>query len=192
MSMLRFVPGLVVAACTGSPAEPPITDAETAATTSAVESAVLALAPITVADAPTIAAQYAAAYTPAFAADGRGCATVQSTATTVEVTFACVATTGTLRVEVTSPTTVMATAELTVARLKIDGAAELTVPRDPATPRTLAAELVISGRDRELVATGDASWVANGPCVTLNASGTVAVGDASKTWQIANKTACRE
>jgi hypothetical protein len=202
--MLRFAAAasvsLALAACANSPEEEePVTAAEAAVTQSAVESTVLAFAPITSTDAATIAAQYQMQYGDALHGatnlDG-SCATVETNNLTfVQVTFACTgifATTGTLRLEITSPTTVRATADLMIRSTKIDGVATLTVPAMSSAPRTLEADLVIDGPNRELTSSADASWVVIGKCVTLNANGTTSVGTASRSWQIANKTVCHE
>ena len=199
MSLLtRLAPIAFIAACNGGSAKPaePVSPAEEAVATGAVEGTVVALAPINSTNVTTIAAQYQTDYKFRQAADGGSCATVETNGVTyVQVTFACtgpLATTGTLRIEITSPTTVEATADLMIANTKIDGMAKLTIPASATTPRTYEADLVIQGPQRELDASADASWLVNGNCVTWSANGTVSVGAASKSFAITNKTSCHE
>jgi hypothetical protein len=171
-----------------------ISDAETAATTAAVESTVVALSPVTSTDPQQIVAAYTSQYTQDLAL--ASCATVETdNRTFVKVTFACTGplqTTGTLELAITSLSTVEATAALTIGAVAIDGSLVLTVPASAAEPRTLEGSLVIAGPRRELEADASAEWLVSGNCVTFSASGTVAVGEASKGFAITNRTACRE
>lgn len=199
MSMLRLAPFVLFVACTQpgtSPNPEPISPAETAAATSAVESAIVAISPINSTNAASIAASFQAMYPQVAAADGGSCVTIETNNLTfVTVTFACqglFATTGTLHVEITSLTTVEAVADLTIGNVAIDGSVTLTVPASSTSPRTLDGDLVIAGPNRELVASANADWLVTGKCVTFNASGSVAVGSASKSFQITNRTACHE
>jgi hypothetical protein len=202
MSSMRLAPLLalstsLVACATQGEEEEPVTLAEQNATTSAVEQTVSAMSPITSVNAQSIASAYQMAYSLRNAADGGSCATVETNGLTfVQVTFACtqqlLPITGTLRLEITSTTTVEATADLKVANTDVDGHAKLTVPANAMAPRTLEANLVIAGPQRELSADADASWVVNGNCLTLNATGMTSVGAASRSWQITNKTICHE
>lgn len=198
--MLRLAPfavpvALVACASRSEPAEP-ISTAESAVTTASVESTVVAMSPITSADAATIAASYQAMYPQLNGVDGGSCATVETdNRTFVRVTFACsgpLATTGELMLAITSLTTVEATANLTIGQTAIDGSVVVTIPASASTPRTLEGDLVIAGPERELDASASASWLVNGTCVTYSASGSVSVGTASKTFEITNRTACRE
>jgi hypothetical protein len=197
MSLLRLAPfALGLVACANNqPTGEPISSAESAAATAAVESTVMAVAPVTSTDAASIAASYMAAYPQALAADG-SCVTIETNNLTfVKVTFACTgpfATTGTLEITITSPTTVEATADLTTVNTTINGSLLLTIPASQSAARTLDGDLVIAGPKRELDANATASWVVSGNCVTYSASGNVTVGSASKSYQISNKTACRE
>jgi hypothetical protein len=173
-----------------------ITATESAAMSAATESTVVALSPITSANASAIAAAYTQAYPQPMGADGGSCVTIETdNLTFVKATFACqgpFATTGTLQLAITSPTSVESTSDLTIGSVKIDGVHTLNVPTDPAQPRTFEGQLSIMGPRRELDSESQASWVVTGKCVTFSASGSVTVGAASKSFSITNKTACRE
>jgi hypothetical protein len=179
----------------GDDAEP-ISAIESAAMSAATESTIVALSPITSANASAIAAAYAQAYPQPTGADGGSCATIETdNLTFVKVTFACQGifqTTGTLQLAITSPTSIETTSDLTIGSVKIDGVHTLNVPADPAATRTFEGQLSIMGPNRELDSESQASWTVAGNCVTFSASGSVSVGAASGSFTIANKTVCHQ
>ncbi|HWO18152.1 MAG TPA: hypothetical protein VNO30_05230 [Kofleriaceae bacterium] len=187
---------LSLAACAtdDEPTGEPISSQESAMTQQAVEGTVVAMAPIT----STSPALIAASFRQSFGLGGFGCATVASDDLTfVSVTFSCtglLSTTGTLRVERVSPTTLEATAELTVGNVSLDGQVTVTIPVTPGAERTLDAELTIAGPRRSLAAEASASWTANGACVTYSASGSVAAEgpqrSAAATFEVDGRTVC--
>jgi len=190
---------LSLAACADQEGETgePISSQESAATTAAVEGVVVAMAPAGSGSLATIAASYRAA----FGLGGLGCATVATDDLTfVTVSFSCtglLATTGSIHLQLTSPTKLEATAELTIggaSGVSIDGAFEVNVPADPAAQRSFEGELTIEGPRRTLAADASASWTANGRCVTYSASGNIAAegprGSASATFDVDARTVC--
>ena len=202
ISMLRLVSlsaslcaSLSLVGCATEDSGEPITTQESAMASSAVEGMVMAMAPASGGNVVTIAAAYRAS----FGTGGLSCATVATDDLSyVTVTFACqglLATSGTLRVELESPTQLKATADLTIGELSIDGSALLNVPVNPSAERTLEAELSIDGPRRTLTAEAEASWTANGSCVTYSSSGSVEAegprGSASGSFEVNARTVCR-
>src|SRR5689334_3861123 len=127
LSMLRLVSlslALPFAACVtddaSSSSSDPISKEESAVTTQAVEGTVVAMAPVTSTSPATIAAAYKAAFTAGVAS----CATVATdNLTYVNVTFACtgpLATSGSIHLQLTSPTTIEATSDLMIGGVAID------------------------------------------------------------------------
>jgi hypothetical protein len=117
----------------------------------------------------------------------------------VNVTFACsgaLATTGSIHLELESPQTFQATADLTVGGVSFDGSLLVTVPAIPSTERTFEGQITIMGPRRSLTAEVAAGWTSSGTCVTYSASGSVAAegprGSASSTFDIDAKTLCQE
>jgi hypothetical protein len=185
--MIRFTPltTLLFAACaTEEPAEP-VTEAEAAVTSQAVEDTIVEMSATSSTDLAITAAAYRAI----------ACAVVETDDLTfVEVTYNCTgpfAAHGTIRLERTAPTTLVSTVELAFGGVSIDGSATLTLPVDAAKPRTFDAQLTVTGPRRELETEVHATWTRSGPCATINASGTTSVGSAARAWTITNATACR-
>jgi hypothetical protein len=202
-SFLRLAPlslSLSLVACAtddaGSGSAEPISSQESAMTHQAVEGTVIAMAPITSNNPATIAAAYRAS----FGAGGASCATVATDDLTfVTVTFACtgaLATTGSLELRRTSPTTVEATADLAIGGVALDGSLEVTVPVAPSEERTFEGQITITGSRRTLTAGAAASWTSNGDCVTYSATGNVLAegprGSASAAFEVDAKTVCQE
>jgi hypothetical protein len=187
---------LVACAAQESGSDDAVTAQESAATTQAVEGMVVAMAP---ADRGGPAA-VAAAYHASFGADGLRCATIATdNLTFVDVTFACtgpLATTGTIRLELTSPTTFAATADLTVGGVEIAASLDLSVPLAPSAEGSFDGELVIAGPRRMLTADAHASWVVNGACVTYSSEGSIEAqgpaGSGSATFEVDARTVCRQ
>jgi hypothetical protein len=187
---------LSITACAtdDEPTGEPISSQESAMTQQAVEGTVVAMAPIT-STSPTV---IAASFRQSFGLGGFGCATVATDDLSfVTVTFTCtglLSTTGTLHVERVSPTTLEATAELTVGGVSLDGALTVTIPATPGAERSLDAELTIVGPRRTLAAEAAASWTQAGSCVTYSASGSVAAEgprrSAEATFGVDGKTVC--
>jgi hypothetical protein len=205
LSLLRFVSlsltlSLPLVACVASDddasSSEPISAQESAVATGAVEGAVVAMAPI----ASTSPASIAASYRAAFGAGAASCATVATdNLTYVTVTFACtgvLATTGSVHLQLTSPTTLEAMANLTVGGVEIDGELQLSVPASPSSQRTFEGSLSIVGPRRMLTADASASWIVNGSCLTYSASGNVAaegpVGKGSSTFEVTSRTICHQ
>lgn len=180
----------------GAGSAEPISSQESALTEQAVEGTVLAMAPITSGSPAVVAAAYQAS----FGTGGLSCATVASDDLTyVTVTFACtgaLATTGSVHLQLVSPTKLEATADLTIGGVAIDGSLSVTVPIDPAAERTFEGEISIEGSRRSLTAEAMASWKATGDCVTYDASGSIAAegphGSAAGSFEISGKTVCRK
>lgn len=197
ISMLRLAPlslSLSLAACIADEAgsAEPVSAQEAAVTSQAMEGVVVTMAPITSNNVLAIAASYRLS----FQAGGASCATVASDDLTfVTVTFACagpLATSGTIHLELTSPTTFEATTDLTIGGVAIDGALEVSVPVSPAAPRTLDADLSIAGPRRALTAEGMASWSVTGACLTYSSSGSITAGSAAGSFEVDGRTVCRE
>jgi hypothetical protein len=196
LSLLRLAVlplSLSLVACADEPAEP-LSAAESAATTAAVEGMVVAISPITGTDLTSIAASFQAS----FGLGGLSCATVATNDTTfVDVTFNCtglLSTSGALHIERVSPTSLEATAALTIGGIAINGALLVTVPASPTAERTFEGSLSIETPNRMLAAEAEASWRRVGPCVTYSASGNVVAegprGRAEGTIEIDDHTVC--
>ncbi len=196
LASLSLSLSLVACASDGSGSTEPISSQEAAMTNQAVEGAVIAMAPVTSNNLATIAAAYRAS----FSTGGASCATVATdNLTFVTVTFACtgaLATTGSIDLRLTSPTTFEAAAALTIGGVSIDGTLEVTVPPAPSEERTFEGQLTITGARRTLTADAAASWTASGECVTYSAAGDVVAegprGSASAGFEIDAKTVCQE
>jgi hypothetical protein len=203
ISLLRLVSlscslSLSLVACVSSDSESgsaePISNQESAMTAQAVEGVVLTMAPITSTSPVTLAASYRAA----FGVGGVSCATVDTDDLTyVDVTFACtgpLATTGSIHLQLTSPTTLEATADLAVGGISIDSSVHVEIPATQSSPRTLDASLTIAGPHRMLSADATASWTASGSCVTYTASGSVTAeglaASGSATFEVDARTVC--
>jgi hypothetical protein len=198
ISMLRLLSlsaSLSLVACATEDSGEPITAQESALASSAMEGMVMTMAPASGGTVVSIAASYRAT----FGTGGLSCATVATDDVSyVTVSFACqglFATTGSLRVELESPTKLKATADLTIGDVSIDGSAELTVPTNPSAERTLEASFSIDGPRRALSAEAEASWTASGKCVTYSSSGSVDAegprGSASGSFEVNARTVCR-
>jgi hypothetical protein len=196
ISLLRLAVlplSLSLVACADEPAEP-LSAAEAATTTAAVEGMVVTISPITGTDLAAIAASFQAS----FGLGGLSCATVATNDTTfVDVTFDCnglLATSGTLHVERTSATSLEATADLTIGGVAIDGALVVNVPASPTAERTFAGSLTIETPNRTLAADAEASWRKTGSCVTYSASAEVLAegprGRAEGTIEVDDHTVC--
>lgn len=174
----------------------PISAQESAATTEAVEGVVVAMAPATSGSPSSVAAAYRATY----GTGGAACATVATDDLTyVTITFSCtgpLATTGSIHLQLTSPTQLEATADLAIGGVSIDGALQLAVPLDPSAARSFQGEITIAGPRRMLTADTTASWTSSGACVTYSASGSVAASGparaGSATFDVTSRTVCRQ
>jgi outer membrane lipoprotein SlyB len=197
--LLRLAPlslslSLVACATDDAGSAEPISSQEAAMTQQAVEGAVVAMAPATSNNLATIAAAYRASFT----IGGASCATVATDDLTfVTVTFACggaLATTGSIDLRLASPTTLEATADLTIGGVSLDGSLELTVPLAPSAERTFEGQLTITGSQRTLTVDAAASWIRDNGCVTYSAAGNVVAegprGSASATFEVDGKTVC--
>jgi hypothetical protein len=176
---------LLFAACASEQPAEPVTEAEAAVTSQAVEDTIVTVSAMNTTDLRLVAAGYRS-----------DCAVVETDDLTfVMVTYTCtgpLATHGTIRLELTAPQTVVSTGELAIGGVAIDGSATLTIPADPTKPRTFDGQLTVTGPRRELDAEAHATWIPSGnSCVTINGQGATSVGAASRTWVITNATACR-
>jgi hypothetical protein len=196
ISLLRFAVlplTLSLVACADDPAEP-LSAADSAATAAAMEGMVVSISPITGGDLASIAASFQAS----FGLGGLSCATVATDdATFVTVSFDCsglLATSGMLHVELASPTSFEATAELTIGGLEVNGAVLVNVPADPNAARTFEGSVSIETPNRTLTADAEASWRKTGSCVTYSASGEVVAegpnGRAEGTVEVDEHTVC--
>ena len=159
-------------ACASEPAEP-LSAVESAATAAAVEGMVVAISPLTGGDLGAIAASFQAS----FGLGGLSCATVVTDDTTfVDVSFNCIgllSTTGSLRVELVTPSKFEATAELTIGGIEVNGALVVSIPSNPGAARSFEGNLSIETPNRLLTADAEASWTRTGRCVTYSASANV-------------------
>ena len=185
--MTRFAPlaMLLFTACATEQSAEPVTAAEAAVTSQAVQDTIVTMSATSSADLGVAAASYR----------GLDCAVVETdNLTFLMVTYNCTgpfATHGTLRLELTAPQTVQSTVDLTIGNVKIDGSATLEIPIDQTKPRTFDAQLTVAGPRRELDTEAHATFTVSGPCATINAQGSTSVGAAARTWTITNATACR-
>ena len=205
ISLLRLAPlslslSLVACVADGSGedtgAAEPVSSQEAAMTQGAVEGVVIAMAPVTSNNPSTVAAAYRASFT----AGGASCATVATdNLTFVTVTFACsgaLATSGSIHLELTSPTTFEATADLTIGGVAMDGTLQVTVPASSSAERSFEGEISITGPRRMLTAQAAASWTSTDTCVTYDATGSVVAEgprrSAATMFEIEARTVCRE
>ena len=176
---------VLVAACSASPPEEPLTAEESEAVAKAVEDTVEIVSEVNTADIAVTAATYRRI----------PCTTVDTDRRTfTTITFACTfpfKIEGTVHFERSTPEQLVTVTDLMINKVSFDSATTLVVPRDPTLPRTFDGALVVVGPHRELDSVVTASWVVSGKCVILDAAGFTLINSVEHSFTITGKRICR-
>jgi hypothetical protein len=176
-------------ACATEPADPesttPPTESELASAREGAEEIMTTLAEVELADLSDIADRHR----------HMRCVTVDTDHQTfTTITYACTrpfVKQGTVHFERPAAGLLVTVVDLLVHRTTIDSAATLFIPPDRTQPRTFDGALVVVGPHRELNSAVSATWVPDGRCFLLDATGTITVNGHTRNWTITGKRVCR-
>lgn len=180
---------VLVMACATEPADPeslsPPTEEELTSARAGAEEIVSTVAEVELADLSDIADRHR----------HMSCVTVDTDHMTfTTITYACTrpfVKQGTVHFERPAPGLLVTVVDLLVRRTTIDSAATLYIPPDRTQPRTYDGALVVVSPHRELESAVSATWVPDGRCFLLNATGSITVNGHHRDWTIVDKRVCR-
>ena len=179
-----FLTVFIVIGCATDPPAEPLTAEESEAVTAAVSDTAEQLSQVTTSNLGVVAGIYRLI----------PCVSVDTDRSTfVTVTYDCkfpFKIQGVVHFEKADPETLNTVTDLQINSVAIDSVTTLVVPADPTATRTFFGALVVDGPRRELDSAVVATWVVDGRCIVLDASGAVSINGVEHPWAVTGKRVC--